>query len=244
MQRELQRLNSIKIKQLVPSDIDTVLLPVGTVEAHGSSCVGTDNLIPEIIAGGIAGRLNALIAPTVNYGITKSLYRYPGGFTIKPDTFRAYLRDVLDSLADSSFKNIFILNGHGGNNTDLKTLAYEFHRDRKVNIAVIHWWHLCADMTKEFFGHVGGHAGTDETAMVQAIDPELVDQEAHSDDLAYYYRPGADVYPVPGTILLYEEGVGNPEFDVEKARQYREKVVGCVGQFAEQVLERWRKFGL
>ncbi|UCG60563.1 MAG: creatininase family protein [Candidatus Zixiibacteriota bacterium] len=244
MQRQLQKLNSIQIKEMVPAEIDTVLLPVGTVEAHGSACLGTDNLIPEAIAESIAGRLNALIAPTISYGITKSLYRYPGGFTIKPETFRLYIRDVLDSLANSSFKNVFILNGHGGNNTDLKTLAYEFHRDRKVNIAVLHWWQLCADMTREFFGHVGGHAGTDETAMVQAIDPEQAYEQMHDDDLAYYFRPGADVYPVPGTILLYQEGEGLPNFDLERARQYREKVFQCVGEFAESVLARWRKFDL
>ncbi len=244
MQRELQKLSWLKIKRLVPAEIDTAILPVGTVEAHGSACLGTDNLIPETLAEGIAERLNALVIPTINYGITRSLYRYPGGFTIKPSTFRLYVRDVLDSLADSGFKNVFLLNGHGGNNGDLKAVAMEFHQERKANVAVLHWWELCADMTREFFGHVGGHGGTDETAMVQAVDPGLADEGEHDDDQAYYFRPGADVYPVPGTILLYKEGEGYPNFDIEKARQYREKVVRIVGEFAELVLGRWRKFGL
>ncbi|UCE25808.1 MAG: creatininase family protein [Candidatus Zixiibacteriota bacterium] len=244
MQRHLQKLNTLQIQKLVPSEIDTAILPVGTVEAHGASCLGTDNLIPENIAAGIAERINALIVPTVNYGITRSVYRYPGGFSIKPSTFQLYVRDVLDSLADSKFKNIFVLNGHGGNNSDLKSVAYEFHREKKANIAVLHWWHLCADMTTEFFGHVGGHGGTDETAMVLAVDPELADKEAHDDDLAWYFRPGADVYPVPGSVLLYKEGEGYPNFDVKQASEYREKVVDCVGEFAETVLNRWRKLGL
>ena len=244
MERHIDRLNWLNIQQRVPSEIDTVILPVGTVEAHGSSCLGTDNKIPENIADGIADRVNALIAPTVNYGITKSLYRYPGGFTVKPDTLRLYVRDVLNSLADSHFKNIFIMNGHGGNNTDLKTVATEFHFEKKVNIAVIHWWHLCADLTQEVFGHVGGHAGTDETAMVQAIDPGLVDEASHDPDLAWFFKPGADVYPVPGSILLYKEGEGQPNFDSEQASLYREKVIDCVGDFAELVLKRWRKFAL
>ena len=244
MERVLQKLNWMNLRKLVPADIDTAILPVGTVEAHGSACVGTDNIIPETIAEGIAEKLNALIAPTINYGITKSLYRYPGGFTIKPSVFRSYVRDVLDSLADSGFKNVILLNGHGGNNSDLKALAYEFHRERKVNICVIHWWELCGPMTREFFGNDGGHAGVNETAMVQAVDPALADEKMHDDDLAYYFRPGADVYPVPGSILLYNEGEGYPNFDVDQARQYREKVVQTVGDFTASVIERWRKFGL
>ncbi|MFQ5453594.1 MAG: creatininase family protein, partial [Candidatus Zixiibacteriota bacterium] len=130
------------------------------------------------------------------------------------------------------------------NNNALKAVAYEFHHEKKANIAVIHWWELCAEMTHEFFGHYGGHAGTDETAMVQAKDTRLVDKEMYDPDLAYYFRSGADVYPVPGSILLYKEGEGYPNFDLEQAKKYREKVVGLVGDFAEMVLDRWRKFNL
>jgi hypothetical protein len=43
---------------------------------------------------------------------------------------------------------------------------------------------------------------------------------------------------------LYKEGEGYPEFDMEKAKQYREKVIASVGDFAEMVLTRWRKFDL
>ncbi|MBU8932841.1 MAG: creatininase family protein [candidate division Zixibacteria bacterium] len=244
MERQLQRLNWPEIKELVPDKIDTAILPVGTVEAHGSSCVGTDNFIPENIADGIAERVEALIAPTINYGITKSLYRYSGGLTIKPENFEAYLFDVLTSLTETGFKNIIIMNGHGGNNSSLKTVAHDFHKKHRANIGVIHWWALCGKMTEEFFGHVGGHGGTDETAMVMAVDPDLVDEQAYDPEMAYTFVPGADVYPVPGTILLYKENEGYPEFDVDRARQYREQVVAQVGEFVESVIARWRKFGL
>ncbi|MFQ6007470.1 MAG: creatininase family protein [Candidatus Zixiibacteriota bacterium] len=244
MERLLHRLSWLKVKKLVPSSINTIILPVGTIEAHGSACLATDCLIPEAISLGIAERLNALVAPTVNYGVTKSLYRYSGGSTIKPDTFGSYVRDILDSFADSGFRNVFVMNGHGGNNAVLKDTAFEFHQQRKTNIAVIHWWELCHELTVEFFGHAGGHAGTDEAAMVQAIDSDLFDKEAYDPELAYRFRPGADVYPIPGTILLYKEGEGYPEFDIEKAKRYREKVIATIGDFAEMVLTRWRKFEL
>jgi creatinine amidohydrolase len=244
MERHMQRLNWLKIKQLVPDQIDTVILPVGTIEAHGSSCIGTDNIIPELIAESIAERVNALVAPVLNYGITKSLYRYNGGVTINPDYYQLFVRDILDSLADIGFANVVIMNGHGGNNAALKEVAYEYHQEVLTNIAVVHWWQLCSDMTEEFFGHAGGHAGTDETAMVQAINESLVDQDAYDPELAYYFRSGADIYPIPGTILLYKEGEGYPNFNLEQAKEYREKVISTVGDFVEMVLNRWRKFDL
>ncbi|RME29732.1 MAG: creatininase family protein, partial [Candidatus Zixiibacteriota bacterium] len=49
MERELQRLNWLTVQKLVPKEINTVIFPVGTVEAHGSSCLGTDNFIPETL---------------------------------------------------------------------------------------------------------------------------------------------------------------------------------------------------
>ncbi len=244
MERHIQRLNWLTFRELVPDKINTVILPIGTMEGHGSACLGTDNIIPETIADGICERIDALVAPTVNYGITKSLYWYPGGSTIDPDVFQAYIHNILDSFVDHGFKNVILMNGHGGNSSALKEVARDFHHEHRANIAVIHWWELCATMTNEFFGHAGGHAGTDETAMVQAVDPKLADKSQFDKDLAWWFRPGADVYPVPGSILLSREGEGYPEFDIEKSKEYRQKVCEKVGEFAELVLSRWKKFGL
>lgn len=244
MERELQRLNWQTVQELVPAKISTVILPVGTLEAHGSACLGTDNIIPETIARDIAERLNALIAPTVNHGITRSLMGYPGGTTIKPATFAAYVRDILDSLVDAGFSRVILMNGHGGNNEALKAMAFEFYRERKTKIAVIHWWQLVQSATETFFGHLGGHAGTDEVAMVMAVDPALAGQAQYSDDLAYQMRGGADLFPAPGSILLYREGEGFPEFDLAKAKEYRRLVAREVGDFCERILARWASFGL
>lgn len=242
--RELQRLNWLTIKELVPSSIDTMLLPVGTVEAHGSACLGTDNFIPSTICDGIAERINALIAPILNYGITRSLYRYPGGSTVAPETYTAFVIDLLRSAQVSRFRHVIIMNGHGGNNSALKQAALDAHHQFGLHVAVLHWWELCAAATERFFGHAGGHAGTDETAMVIAVDPALADQTRYTPDLAYTFRDGADIYPVPGTILLYKQGEGYPEFDRERAIAYRSVVIEEVGNFCEEILRRWRSAGL
>jgi creatinine amidohydrolase len=243
MTRELHRLTWTKIKRLVPEKIQTVLLPIGTVEAHGAAAIGTDNIIPETIANMEAERVNALIAPTLNYGITTSLYRYPGSIRIDPEHFTPFMSDILISLADTGFSRIFILNGHGGNNASLREAAYAAHRESKINIAVIHWWQLVAELTKAHFGEAAGHAGIDETACMQAIDPALVDKDEYTEDMAYLVNSGADVYPAPGSILLYKAGEGYPNFDAKQAADFLPKVAHAVGDFILSTTARWEQIG-
>jgi len=239
MSKKLQELTWMQVRAALEGGTRTVILPIGTVEAHGAAAIGTDNLIPESIADYVVDKIDALIAPTVNYGVTKSLYGYPGSLTVTPESFGQYVRDILDSLADVGFERIIVLNGHGGNDSVLKDVAYGFFYDSGVKIAVIQWWDLCGDVTREIYGEEGGHAGNNETAMVQAIDEKLVDKAQFSDDLVYAFNPAAFVYPVPGSILLYKEGEGVPDFDPIKAKEFQEKAFKKVADFVKFILSRW-----
>lgn len=235
----MQRLSWKNIQELVPREIDTLIFPVGTVEAHGTSAIGTDDFIPESIAEYLADKINALIAPTVNYGITRSLYGYPGSVTVSEASFKNYIADILESFSHIGFKKIILMNGHGGNNAVLKEVAMQYFYRYKVKIAVIHWWELCRELVKEFYGEPGGHAALDETALVQAIDPSLVDKTLYNKNMAYFVRPGADIYPIPGSILLYTENQGYPDFDLDKARQFQKQLFELVENFVKLILKQW-----
>lgn len=239
----LQALTWQTVRQMVPTRIDTAILPVGTVEAHGAACIGTDNIIPESIATVLAPRLNALIAPIVSHGVTRSLYAYAGSTMIQPDTFKRYILDILLSLSHTGFRNVIILNGHGGNNGVLKEAAMEANHQFRINVAALHWWELCAEVTSGFWGESGAHAGVDETAMVMAVNPAYATPDEYSPDMLYTFTKGADVYPVPGTILSAVSGQGAPQFDLARAKEYHALVCGKVGDFAEFVLARWRAAG-
>lgn len=241
MERQLQRLTWSDIKELVPGKVDTIIFPIGTVEAHGVAALGTDNFIPEAISLHLAEKIDALVAPTLNYGITRSLYGYPGSLTVTPATFKKLVYEILKSLHDVGFRKVIIMNGHGGNNAALKDAALEYFAEYQVKIAVIHWWELCMDMTRQFFGEHGGHAALDETAMMQAIDEKLVKRSLYSPEMAYEFREGADIYPVPGTILLYEKGQGYPSFDSEQAGEFKERVFSEIVSFVKMVLSRWEQ---
>lgn len=232
-------LNWQEFGRLVPAKTDRVLLPVGTIEAHGVTPLATDNLIPEYLCKQLAGDLDALVAPTVNYGITKSLTGFPGSFGVRPETLRAYMTDILLGLCDTGFGRIAVINGHGGNNAVLKEAAYDVYEQTGVQICVVHWWVFCYDVCKEVFGQAGGHAGCDETAMVMVARPDLVKQELYSDKLAFEYSPAVDIYPAPSSIMLYTPGEGHPVFDAAKCAEYAERSVEKVRAFLLGLWQAW-----
>src|SRR5438093_1288904 len=182
--RDMERITWIEFPEWVPAKIQTVLLPLGTLEPHGVAPNGTDILAPVAIAREIAPRVNAMVAPVIPYGFTGTLDAYPGSFTIPEDAYRAYVRAVVAGLAKNKFKNIILLNGHGGGQTAvLSALAQEVGRQAETRILVVNWWSYCSDVTLEVFGQDGGHGAENETAYMMAIDPALVCKEHYKHEL-------------------------------------------------------------
>ncbi len=245
--REMDRINWMEFKEVVPSKITTVLLPTGTLEPHGVINNGADNTAPFAMAQTIARRTNALIAPTLPYGITGSLEAYPGAFQITEAAYRPFIKQVLEGLAKNGFRNIIILNGHGGGQTAvLQSVAAEVSAERKVRTLVINWWSFASDETKEVFGEDGGHAGLNETAFIQAIDPKLVHPERYNADQATAYPvPGTwAAVPFPSSIGLYQKGQGYPRFDQKKADEYYKKVTDKVADFVNEIIRKWNLAGI
>jgi creatinine amidohydrolase len=245
--REMDRINWMEFREVVPSKIQTVLLPTGTLEPHGVINNGADNTAPTAMARQIAQRTNAMIAPTLPYGITGSMADYPGAFQITEAAYRPFVKQILEGLAKNGFRNIIVLNGHGGGQTAvLQSVAAEVAIEKKVRTLVINWWSLASDETKEVFGEDGGHAGNNETGYIQAIDPSLVHPERYKDDLATAY-PAAGTWsavPFPSSIGLYQKGQGYPKFDQKKADEYFRKVNDKVANLINDTVRKWNMAGL
>ncbi len=245
--REMDRINWMEFKDVVPSKIQTVLLPTGTLEPHGVINNGADNTAPMAIAQTIAQRVNGMIAPTLPYGITGSMQAYPGAFQITEDAYRPFVKQILEGLAKNGFKNIIILNGHGGGQTAvLQSVAAQVANEQKVRTLVINWWSFASDETKEVFGEDGGHAGLNETAFIQAVDSTLVHPEKYKADMATAY-PAAGTWsatPFPSSIGLYQKGQGYPKFDQKKADEYFVKVTDKVANLVNEVVRKWNLAGL
>jgi len=245
--RFLDELNWMEFREIVPAKVKTVLLTTGTLEPHGVVNNGADNLAPVKIAEAIAAEVNALIAPHIPYGVTGSMAPYPGATHIPPEVYAPYVRAVLVSLVRNGFKNIVIINGHGGPQTEiLNKLSQEISLEYKVNTLVVNWWAACSDAALEVFGNTGGHAGENETAFIQAINPKLVKKDRYAEvTTTPSPAPGSwSATPFPSPIILYRKGEGAPrDFDQKKADEYFRKVNTCVADLVKDTLEKWSKAG-
>lgn len=241
--RELERINWMEFREVVPKRVDTVLVPLGTLEPHGVTANGADIIAPVAIARAIAARTNALIAPVIPYGITGSMDAYPGAFTVPEDVYRPYVKTVLLGLAKNHFRNIIMINGHGGPQTAvLNALGVEVGREAGVRTLVVNWWSYCSDITLEVFGEDGGHAGENENAFMLAIDPALVHKERYTGPNMTTANPAPgtwSAYPTPSSIGLYKEGQGYPKFDAVKAKRYFDLVNEKMGKLVEDTIQKW-----
>lgn len=244
--RDLARINWMEFREVVPSQVETVLLATGTIEPHGVTANGADLLAPVAMAHAIAERVNAMVAPGVPYGFTGAMDAFPGAFTIPEPAYRAYVKAVLVGLAKNRFRNIVVLNGHGGGQTAiLNALAEEVGREQQVRILVVNWWSYCTDVTLEVFGQDGGHAAENETAYMMGIDPTLAHPERYSKEMVTPNpAPGTwSAYPAPSSITLYKEGQGYPTFDRAKAKIYFDRVNAKVAGLVEDTIRKWNLAG-
>ncbi len=241
--REMNFINWMEFAEFVPEKIETVLLPVGTLEPHGVIPNGADNIAPERMAKELAAQLNAMIAPTLNYGVTGSMKAYPGAFAISKEAYQAFIGDIIVGLSDNHFKNIIIMNGHGGPQTAiLQTVADELSHKLKVRILIINWWSVVSEDTFAVFGENGGHSGNNETAYIQAFVPEYIHKERYTGkEMTTPYPSGStwSAYPFPSSIGLYEEGQGFPTFDDDQANEYFSRVNNRIQNLIEDVITKW-----
>jgi len=244
--RDMNLLTWTEFQELVPASIETVLLPTGSIEPHGVIPSGTDSLAPTAMARAIAERLNALIAPTLNYGVTPSMAAYPGAVSIRTDAYVPFMEDVLRGLASQRFRNVIVLNGHGGNTASLQTAAARISTEARVRILVVNWWSLTSEEVFEVFGEDGGHAGNNETAYIQAVFPDHIHPERYDPDMATPLAIASAwfAYPVPSSILLYKKGQGYPTFDAAQAKDYFDKVNDKVAVLVGDIIRKWDKAGL
>ena len=235
-----------ELGELVPARVRTVLIPFGSLEPHGVIPNGTDNLAPEAMARDIAARVDALIAPTLNYGLTDAMKAFPGAVSIPAEAYAPFAEAVLDNLASNGFKNIIVLNGHGGNTAVLNAAATRVANARHVRVLVVNWWTLADDITKAVFKQNGGHAGNNETAYIQAFLPDHVHPERYKPEMASPNAAAGAYYAVPVTssIGLYEKGQGYPTFDAAQAGEYFRKVNDRVAELILDTVKKWDLAGV
>jgi hypothetical protein len=96
-----------------------VLLPMGVIEEHGPHlCLATDIYTAHKYCEAVKHKLEekgytAIIAPPFYWGICQAARGFIGSFSIRSETAKALLFDILSSLKDFGFKRVFAVNAHG-----------------------------------------------------------------------------------------------------------------------------------
>jgi len=170
-----QELNKTRFKEVL-NGVEVVIIPIGMTEAHGPHCpFGTDNIMPKELCRRIDKSLGSrvIVAPPVPYGHSWSLSPFVGTIDIPAAVLSEYVLAIGRGILKQGLKRIVFVNGHGGNIPTLTTVA-ESLADEGAAVLLSNWWlDYSAQILKICEGQ--GHAGEDETSVMLALVPEVVD---------------------------------------------------------------------
>jgi creatinine amidohydrolase len=159
----------------------TIILPVGSMEQHGPHLpLSTDSIIAEHVAVAVSNKLSSMILfPTIPIGYSLEHIGFPGTISLSAQTFSSMITEIAESVSNSGFRTLAVINGHGGNrgilDTAVTTIKYAHPGLHLYSFTVL-------DIAREKFKEIRkspsgmiGHADELETSMMLAIRPDLVD---------------------------------------------------------------------
>jgi creatinine amidohydrolase len=178
---EIEAITMVEFEEQVAKR-KTVLLPVGSVEEHGSHLpLGTDAIHALEICRRAAERAGVLMAPAVYYGVCRSTSQHPGTITITGDTLRALIKDIGLGLYSQGLRNFIILSGHaGGTHTAALVEAGEYLLETLPDsrVAALNVLELAGEVWAPLLETEGdSHAGELETSVMMVLRPDWVDKE-------------------------------------------------------------------
>jgi creatinine amidohydrolase len=104
------------------------LLPTGVIEEHGPHLgLGVDTYCSYLVCKETRRALEAkgiktLIAPPYYWGINSATGAFPGSFTVRKETMKALLYDILASLRRWGITYVFNINWHGDHDHNISIL--------------------------------------------------------------------------------------------------------------------------
>jgi creatinine amidohydrolase len=246
-----------------------VLLPIGILEEHGPHMgLAVDTLVPHLLS--ILTKRNlevrgtkALVAPTFYWGVSAATAAFPGTFSVRPETMRAGIVDILASLKRWDFKRVFLINWHMDYRHCRVVLEalQEAHRATGVDARNVL---LPSDLRR--FKLSGGenyilvqkappsekppgkyadyHAGSLETGIMLAYFPEYVDAELvgklEPTRLTVYDLKGLGRSDEETRKLIPQGYFGDPAgYDIEFARNFIEAsavdIAGTITDYCKTV---------
>jgi creatinine amidohydrolase len=181
MERRLSHMTQMDVAAVIAAQ-KPVILPTGATEAHGPHMpTDTDTHQADHIAVLLAERIDAVVAPPLAYGVSKTFEYFPGTISLTIPTYQTIVFEIGAALIRQGFRHLILLNGNRPNGTandqvarhlvDELDAAYDF-----VVSAVSYWEPAAAEihaMRRSVEGGMG-HGCELETSFQLATRPELV----------------------------------------------------------------------
>lgn len=210
----------------------TIIIPVAIVEQHGYHLPLTTDIhmaVQPLIQAG--DRLNAVVAPSVNYSFSGG--ELTGTININPNVFATYLTEICSEFIRTGFKNVIIFLGHGGTDNTIavkSALQMLLRRDKKIASEVTISMIECFELSRtwlELFNQQPErdiHAGQVETALMMHWRPDLVQDDVCIDESYYAKMMRSD----PDWFADSRKKIDHP-YVVEEIFQRPEIEVGVMG---------------
>ncbi len=155
--------------------------PIASFEQHGDHLpMLTDTLECEGIAAAMDERVGdrIVVLPTQWLGYSFHHMRFGGSLTATSQTHVGLLVETIGGLVRAGFDKVLIVNGHGGNQADMR-VALQDLRERHMEARVYgaSWWEVAQpglDEVRTAGPDGSGHAGETETSLMLHLYPHLV----------------------------------------------------------------------
>lgn len=176
----------------IPGDLAAVaqaaILPIGATEQHGPHLgCGMDFVLAERLAHAVSARTRVPVLPTLPYGCSLGhSRRWSGTITLDPLGMAQVVVQIGTSAYHSGVRRLYLVNAHVTNAAPLRCaleMLRAAHDD--LMVALVNSATVSERVRAAHFADAQDwHANAAETAMMQALAPELVrpDRIATADD--------------------------------------------------------------
>ena len=230
---------------LARGDLKAAIIPIGAIEQHNEHlALGFDIFASTFIARQVALKLypQVTVAPGSPVGYSPYHMARKGTLTLRKETLRAYLYDVIESLRTHGIRTVLVVNGHGGNHNMIGDLLPQWRRELDVTLDEVSYWsgmgeEKQAEILQGYRDRRDGkldtvarqtalnHASEEETSLMLAAHPQRVRaftmEEYDAENLDYAHDLSAKVreYLELFSHEGWPEAGPNPENPRDRARQ-------------------------
>ena len=117
--------------------LKAAIVPTGSTEQHNEHmALGTDFAMATFLSQRVALELypQAIVSTPCPVGYAPYHMARKGTLTLRRETFKAFVYDVIESLKAHGFNTVLVLNGHGGNYAPLKEAIPEWRESLGITL--------------------------------------------------------------------------------------------------------------